>query len=147
VADDEESRTALKTLRARFLAPLGMTAYARLSHRLLTGDEEFRTALKTLRARFLAPLGMTAYARLSHGLLADDEESRTALKTLRARFLAPLGMTAYARLSHRLLRGDAKPPPAGTGSLLLDGFMYLSGGLAGGWHQLRLKLHTAIVTI
>jgi hypothetical protein len=25
LADDEESRTVLKTLRARFLAPLGMT--------------------------------------------------------------------------------------------------------------------------
>ena len=30
----EESRTALKTLRARFLAPLGMTARAGFSHRL-----------------------------------------------------------------------------------------------------------------
>jgi len=31
---DEESRTALKTLGARFLAPLGMKVYAGLSHRL-----------------------------------------------------------------------------------------------------------------
>jgi hypothetical protein len=30
---DEESRTALKTLRARFLASLGMTARTRFSHR------------------------------------------------------------------------------------------------------------------
>ena len=34
MADDEESRGALKTLRARFLAALGMTASMKLSHRL-----------------------------------------------------------------------------------------------------------------
>ena len=33
-AGDEESRTALKILRARFLGPLGMTAGGRFSHRL-----------------------------------------------------------------------------------------------------------------
>ena len=34
LADDEESRIALKILRARFLAPLGMTGPMQLSHRL-----------------------------------------------------------------------------------------------------------------
>jgi hypothetical protein len=90
---------------------------------------------------------VTAQVGMSFRGAAGDEESRTALKTLRARFLAPLGMTAYARLSHGLLTGDAKAPPDGTGSLLLDGFMYLSEGRAGGWHQPRLKLHTAIMTL
>jgi hypothetical protein len=33
---DEESRTALKTLRARFLAPLGMTVKRGFSHELFS---------------------------------------------------------------------------------------------------------------
>jgi hypothetical protein len=38
VADDEESRIALKRLRARFLAPLGMAGLSAFSHRLLGGE-------------------------------------------------------------------------------------------------------------
>ena len=38
MATDEESRTALKTPRARFLAPLGMTEQAGLSRRLPSGE-------------------------------------------------------------------------------------------------------------
>ena len=39
LADDEESRTALKILRARFLAPLGMTAWG--EHSLLGQHDGF----------------------------------------------------------------------------------------------------------
>jgi len=35
-AGDEESRSAVKTLRARFLASLGMTIQRKFSHRLRT---------------------------------------------------------------------------------------------------------------
>jgi len=38
LADDEESRSALKILRARFLAPLGMTSRSGFSNRLYRGE-------------------------------------------------------------------------------------------------------------
>ena len=38
LADDEESRSALEILRARFLAPLGMTFRSGFSNRLYRGE-------------------------------------------------------------------------------------------------------------
>jgi hypothetical protein len=49
-ATDEESRIALKIPRARFLAPLGMTAPIQLSHRLPKGrGGEFGLSLPSVR--------------------------------------------------------------------------------------------------
>jgi len=148
-AGDEESRIVLKTLRARFLASLGMTQFynpkskmpqSRASSRLrknslgvsfrgAAGDEESRIVLKTLRARFLASLGMTQFynpkskmpqsrasSRLRKNSLgvsfrgaAGDEESRIVLKTLRARFLASLGMTTLTKVFQH---SASRQPPA-----------------------------------
>ena len=44
---DEESRTALKTLRARFLAPLGMTCWKWFSHRLVGRGEVYNCCMGT----------------------------------------------------------------------------------------------------
>ena len=79
VADDEESRTGLKILRARFLSRdcgIGMTAYAGLSHRLktVTGVQDGIHALFSLGERVSANLsGRQVRGLLGHRVMELSE--------------------------------------------------------------------------